>query len=355
MIALLECTAVMSALTLVYMVLNRMLAKRYAEKWRYYAWLIIVVGLIIPFRPQLGNAAIKVDVPERLELPVFDDSYWLRYNPYGPFYEYMVGLENNAAASSEVDGAPEPTENIAPSVSAAQKFDISAMAINILSVISWWDAAAIVWGCGVVAFIVYQIMKHRRFMKMTNRWRERVEDEKTLELFRELKKEMKINRQIEMHMCPFAASPMLVGFVRPRILLPETDFAQDELRLVIKHELVHFKRMDVLYRFLLLIATAVHWFNPVVHLLARSVDMGCEVSCDDEVVKGESLETRRRYSNTIIGVVKHQTKLKTILSTHLNGGKKTMKKRLSSIMEVGRKRGGVIIASIIVIAVLGTG
>ncbi|MCL2518886.1 MAG: extracellular solute-binding protein, partial [Oscillospiraceae bacterium] len=340
MVMLLECSAVMSALTLAYMLLNRLLAKRYSEKWWYYAWLIIIIGLIIPFRPNFGmeNAAIQLEVPERLAMPV---------------YEY-VEREIPSAENS-----PLYEVNYVPNVFTETTLIETPAAVlpktNILANISWWDVAAIVWLIGMAVFITYQIIHHRRFIKMTKRWGENVSDEETLELFRSLKTEMKINRRINLQICPFAVSPMLVGVVKPLIILPETDFNHNELRFILKHELVHYKRGDVWYRFLLMLATALHWFNPVVYLLEKSVAVSCELSCDDEVVKGTDLETRRYYSATILDVVRYQTKLKTRLSTYLNGGKKTMKKRLSSIMDTARKRAGVIIACVIVIAVLGTG
>ena len=46
-ITLLTCSVTMSALALLYMAITPLLAKRYSEKSRYYAWLIIVVGLIV--------------------------------------------------------------------------------------------------------------------------------------------------------------------------------------------------------------------------------------------------------------------------------------------------------------------
>ena len=58
---------------------------------------------------------------------------------------------------------------------------------------------------------------------------------------------------------------MMTGFVKPRILLPDADFTTDELRLILKHELVHYKRRDLWYKGLVLAANAIHWFNPAVY------------------------------------------------------------------------------------------
>ena len=69
LITLAACSVTMSALALFYMAVTPLLAKRYSITGRYYAWLIIVLGLIIPFRPQSGNAVVKVHVPVNKPVP----------------------------------------------------------------------------------------------------------------------------------------------------------------------------------------------------------------------------------------------------------------------------------------------
>jgi hypothetical protein len=104
-----------------------------------------------------------------------------------------------------------------------------------------------------------------------------------------------------------------------------------------------------------LIATAIHWFNPIVYLIARAIEAQCELSCDAEVVRNTDADMRQSYSETIIGVVKYQSRLKTALSTNFYGGKKGMKNRISSIMDTGKKKAGISIICAVLIVSLGTG
>ena len=69
LITLAACSVTMSALALFYMAVTPLLAKRYSITGRYYAWLVIVLGLIIPFRPRSGNAVVKVHVPVNKPVP----------------------------------------------------------------------------------------------------------------------------------------------------------------------------------------------------------------------------------------------------------------------------------------------
>ena len=68
-IILLICSVTMSMLALVYMAITPIVSRRYSAKSRYYAWLIIVIGLIIPFRPQFDNALVQIDMPTGVAPP----------------------------------------------------------------------------------------------------------------------------------------------------------------------------------------------------------------------------------------------------------------------------------------------
>jgi hypothetical protein len=192
-------------------------------------------------------------------------------------------------------------------------------------------------------------------MRTTRRWSEAVQSGNAYELLQELRGEAGVARPVSLYRCPCVNTPMAMGIVHTRILLPHLDFDAGELRYVLMHELVHLKRKDLFYRILTLIATAVHWFNPVVYMTGRATTLLSEISCDDEVVRGADADARLRYSETIIGVVKYQSRLKTALSTGFYGGKKGMKMRISSIMDIGKKRLGAALVCAALIMSAGTG
>ena len=305
LITLLTCSVAMSALALIYMACTPFLIKRYSEKGHYYAWLVVVIGLIVPFRPQWNV------------VPIF-----------------QIGNDT--------------------SISIAQTIENAALYSAVPS-ISRWQIAAMVWLAGVIIFLSCHAIKHYRFVKMTNRWSVGITDEQTLALIQSLKEEMGIAKRIELYVCSCVGSPMMISFVKPRIFLPTTELAHDELRFIFKHELVHYKRKDLLYKYMVLAATAIHWFNPVVYLVAKEIANLCEMSCDAEVVKNADADTRQFYSEAIIGVVKYQSKLKTVLSTNYYGGKKGMRNRISSIMDMNNKKAGIAIVCMALVITLGTG
>jgi len=319
----------MSALSLFYMAISPLLKKRYSEKGRYYTWLIIVVGLIVPLRPQWSDAIVKIDVPSVVtvnETPT-------------------VQTENETLifSGTQVYIAP---DNI--------PVDDTAFFLATPGVL-YWQIAAVIWLAGVLVFLLYHVIKYYRFTKLVMRWSERITDERTLVLLQSLKAEMKISNQIILYQCLDIGSPAMFGFVNPRILLPKAKMAEDELNFILKHELVHYKRKDLYYKCLVLIAAAIHWFNPVIYLITRVIGAQCELSCDAEIVRNTDADTRQQYSETIIGVVRYQSRLKTALSTNFYGGKKSMKNRISSIMDTGKRKTGMVIICVALVVTLGTG
>ena len=325
-ITLLICSVAMSILALVYIAIIPLLSKRYSEKGCYYAWLVIVVGLIIPFRPQWGNALVSVEIP------------------------------NNAAPLNIVQMNSEAATNIfspikLPSLPPVENVKITETALNF----SWWQIVAAVWLIGLIMFVVYHSVKHYHFIKMVRRWSKAITDEYMLSSLKSLKSEMGITKRIPIYLCSCVGSPVMIGLFNPCIFFPTVELAQDEICFILKHELVHYKRKDLLYKYLVLAATAIHWFNPIVYIIARTINILCEMSCDAAVVQSTDMDTRQSYSETIIGVVKYHSKLKTALSTNFYGGRKGVIKRFLSIMDTRKKKMGAEIVCVVLALTVGTG
>lgn len=312
--ALIECSVSMSALAFVLIALTPLLSRRYAAKWLYYTWLVIAAGLVIPFRFPFHTILIRPDaVPS-------------------PIRQVLPGDVGTAAASAQM---------------IAGNRGFPAMSLV--------QIAGILWLAGAAAFLLYHGLRHARFIRMVRRWGEPAIDPQMLEVLEKAKDDMGITGRIELQICPCVSSPMMVGFRNPVILLPRSDFPAEELPYILRHELVHFKRKDLWFKSLVVLATAIHWFNPMVYLMAKAAALQCEISCDGEVVDGIGLEGRQRYSEAILGAIRRQPNVQTAFSTNFYGGKKGMKKRIFSIMDTKKKKVGIVVLCLILVGTLGTG
>lgn len=311
-VQLLTCSAAMSIPVLFFLMVTPFTAKYYAAKVQYYAWLIFVIGFLIPFRPQFSEPMVRIDIPD--------------------YTRTVIHMSNGAAGLTPIDTAQHIT----------------------VCQLSWEQVAAFVWLIGVIVFLVYHGIKHYHFLKLVNRWDEEITDRHVLILFKEIKIEMGITHKIDLQYCDSIGSPMMIGFINPRFLLPKFQFTHEELYFILKHELIHYKRKDLWYKCLVLMTTAVHWFNPFVYMIAKAIDIQCELSCDEEVIRYSNADARLIYSETLLNGIRLNKKLKTALSTNFYGGK-SMKRRIHSIMDMSKKKGGIIVFCTALTFTLGSG
>lgn len=314
MVVLIECSVSMSVLALGFIVMTPLLSKRYSSKGLYYAWLVVVAGLIIPFRLHLNTALIQMSS--------------------NPFYVQNIMPENTPGDAEAA---------------------IQAVAHQGVPAIPWYQFVGCLWIAGTVAYLVYHGLRHYRFIRMVTRWGEQANNPQVHKTLEKMKNDIGITKQVKLQICPCVSSPMMIGFFDPVILLPGYDFSEDGLTYILRHELVHFKRKDLWYKSLVILATAIHWFNPVVYLAAKAIAFQCEISCDAEVVNETDMAGRQQYSETILGVIKNQARVQTAFSTNFYRGRKGLKKRIFSIMDNTKKKAGAALLCLILIGTLGSG
>ena len=109
-----------------------------------------------------------------------------------------------------------------------------------------------------------------------------------------------------------AASPMVIGIFKPLVVLPEIQYSEQELYFILKHELVHLKRRDVLLKLLFVAANAVHWFNPIVWSMQKEAVVDMELSCDERVVQGMDFADRKAYTETLFAAL-HRKHMKRMI------------------------------------------
>ncbi len=98
------------------------------------------------------------------------------------------------------------------------------------------------------------------------------------------------------------SSPILYGFFRPKIVLPDRDYTAFEKEVILLHEYTHFKHRDIFIKLLLTFASALHFYNPFVHLMCRKAAEDMECFCDSSVVRGKPRDYLIRYSEIILKI-----------------------------------------------------
>ena len=159
-----------------------------------------------------------------------------------------------------------------------------------------------------------------------------------------------IDREIPLRVSSAADCPMLAGFIHPTLYLPDERISRTDAAFIFRHELTHYKHGDLWLKLLLLAARCLHWFNPLVHLIARFAQEDIEAACDDAVVRGHDGAYRRAYGETILRSAIAQAQKRKALVSCFGDDKKTLIRRFEGLFDKSVKKRGV--ALVVMIALL---
>src|SRR3954467_10829302 len=136
----------------------------------------------------------------------------------------------------------------------------------------------------------------------------RVTDERVLRAVEACCREMGVRRVPGVRELPArGGGPALVGFVRPTVLLPAgvmSVMADEDLRLILLHELAHVRRRDVLWNWVATAVAGVQWANPAAWGVAWRMKVERELACDELVLRsGRDAAAGAAYARTIVRLV----------------------------------------------------
>lgn len=155
------------------------------------------------------------------------------------------------------------------------------------------------------------------------------------EELKELKEKVHLRRNIQVHEVPFPGGAFTMGLFRPIIIIPE-DMRGEQRDIVLLHEMYHIKRNDIVFRFLMMAAICMHWFNPFIYCLRKALYRTSEINCDERVLGHLSGEQRRLYAREIYLQAEAARKEGDVF-VKLGGHKSLTKERVENIMTIDKK------------------
>lgn len=328
LLTVLEISIACSPVILLLLLLSPVVGKRYGFRLRCLVWLALAVRMIIPLNAPTEHA-FTVNLFAVPQVQAAQEGFFLP-NP-------AQIIEREPAEQAAVGQAAQEAARRSP--------------IRITPVF----LAAMVWAAGMILFLLYHLGAYFYTRHRLRRWSTPIADEDILRRFKQVKQELEIRQEVRLWQSAKAASPLLVGFLHPCMILPEGAAAGERLDFMLRHELWHLKRGDLWYKLLLLLANAVHWFNPLVWLMDRQAGLDTEIACDADVLGGADGDARKAYGYTVLSFLEQGWRCKTPLTSRFYGGKNQMKERFSNIMDTsGKKRGTALFCAIaLVIALVG--
>lgn len=181
---------IISVIAMAYMCIGKVILKKYFAGFYYYSWLVFLVGSLIPFR--------------------FNSGMFIKNN-----------TENGDGLKLMQESAAGVGNDVLTKTQAADSGSI----INSDIVLG---AALIVWFAGFSIFFITAFRKHYKMAGTIKRWETAEKDGRVLALYKRVLHDLKINKAPILMRCKCIDTPMMTGFIRPQIVLPDKKFSDDD-------------------------------------------------------------------------------------------------------------------------------
>lgn len=178
------------------------------------------------------------------------------------------------------------------------------------------DVFVILWITGSLFYLTLYLVQLRKLHLMLASI-PKTKDKQIINIMTDITEESGKSTSVKIINSETFAVPMITGFFRPTVCLPEINFSEDDLKLILKHEWTHFLHKDAWVKLFVYIVAAAFWWNPFVHILKRDLNHILEVKCDLSVTSKMDLESRIEYLNCIKRVATHQYSSKCVLNSSL--------------------------------------
>lgn len=292
--ALLITSLAGSALAVVISLLRPITKKIFGYSWHYYIWLCVLFVMLMP----------------------------VRFN-VNPMPAPNIATQTIQTQQEAVSAQPETTENVVQTAP-AQKPQLLQKATVIWDRIIYnrMNILAYVWLIGAIALMLLNVLRYIRL---------NIEIRKNSEVISCPETRAYTNRKINVRVWENVASPFITGIFRPMLILPKTELSSEQLHNILRHEMTHFKRHDILYKWFAEFVKCVHWFNPISWYVSKQIASECEISCDMSVTKNMSGSEEMSYVSTILSLLPTGKSKQLPLTTQMASSKKFLKRRFIMI------------------------
>ena len=308
---LLTLTLCGSLLTLLLLLLKKILGLKFSSTVYYYAWLLVLLRFLLPMPGFLPLTEKTAAMPE----PVRTAAYQVPELSYDSSREEFTDRSTGGAVARTVSTAE-------TNDAALQTKTAKPLQINWKSPKLWLT----VWAGGAVLSLLLYVIAYFRFTGKIRR-ELKLPSEEDLRVYGRF--EM---RKPELFRCSAVRTPIMVGVLHPMIILPDTEYDGEKLENILRHELMHFRRKDVLYKWFAVLVYAAQWFNPLSYLVRSEISRACELSCDEMLLRSMDRKQKQSYGNTLLSMAAKASLPAGIVATTFATEKKTLKERLDQIM-----------------------
>jgi len=306
-----------SILAVLLFAIKPLIRNKISKSIQYYIWIVVLIRLVLPFS---------------FEASIMNNVFYGDQTPVA----ISIQSEENASNSSIL---PNVQENVTNGVYNGD-VDHSRYFRDLFN-----QYVIYLWLLGIIIALTANLTGYARFSKHLKQANKPATDEEN----RILEALLNGRNDIRLVRNRFVTTPMLIGILKPYIIIPDINFDGEQLKNILLHEISHLRRFDVAVKWLTMIAASIHWFNPLMYFIKKEINHACELACDEAVIKDLNLTEKQAYCDTLISIASENKYPIGVLQATMSEEKETLKERLVAIMQHNKKSKIIILMSLVLL------
>ncbi len=316
------------------LLIRRFADNRISPIWKYLMWMLVVIALVVPYRPNFNYSAIGNT--SNIEKVSFREEY------DNISYKVFLADQDQNVSNEEVNQLAKKQESL---FAKSFIFDF---------------AIPLIWFFVMMLFIAFLIVNRLLLMKSINSSLLPINEDydKIHRIFTNCKEKLDVKADISIVIQSKYNFPAITGAINPVIILPSYiyEMSDESAANIIYHELSHYKRGDMYVNGALLLLQAIYWFNPLVWLLFKYIREDMEVLTDSYVIDNIDSLNSKCYLSSLVEVLGRANRIKMMpRMLCMVDGKKNTKRRIEMIKlgeKFKKKRIIISVVSIVILIVL---
>ncbi len=208
----------------------------------------------------------------------------------------------------------------------------------------WLAGVILTGGAGIVSHLYFR----RKLLRRSALW----EDPAAQRRWKDLQEEYLdgARNYCGLYRSSALSSPLSIGLSRRsvRVILPGKAYTEEELDLILRHELLHLIHQDPAAKLFISFIRALFWFAPHIRIGCRSLSDDLERSCDRLVLGDAPEETRRQYAALLLRNAGESRGYTTCLSASAG----SLKKRMEEVLHPVKRRSGIFLIALLMLVLI---
>ena len=349
MYSLLVMTLSGSVLTLLLVCLRYTVLRKMPSTVYYYAWLLVLLRFALPLPGLIPTSSEKAEIPAAYS--EVNDQETIHKIVTEDVQVFPVTGQDHVTENVS-DGSTEPAETqIIHNAVDKEELNVTEAAPETALSIDWkspmlWLS---VWAAGAAISMAVTVLSYFRFSYVLKK------NLKEPDSFTKAVYDAVPGVKPDLYFTDSNRPPMMLGILKPKIILPKREYDEELLTNILRHELMHYRRFDMLYKWASAAILSLHWFNPITWFIRRELNRACEMSCDEMLLRSMSKEEKQSYGNTLLLMAASTALPSAVVATTFATEKRNLKERLNQIMNYKKSRTRMLAAFLAVVLLTGCG